>query len=305
MPARSKARGAARSKAEERAKRARTDRAALEGEERELRQRRTDASRALERVQEEWEAARVEESRLAVEETRLDGDLGRLRERLAAAASARTSALERGEALDREERTLREELAQVARLRDQGARATAGLFRERDGAETELKLRDQTLEDVAQAVEAAGQRARGARQTERETSDCLHTLELERQEVSARVDRIRDRLEGEWGRSLEKLIAEAGRLLGDPEQLQDELRQIVLALERIGPVNMLAVEEHEEESKRLAFLSEQRDDLVAARDDPALGDPPHQSDRHRALHHHLGADQRQLQDRAPPALRRR
>ena len=258
---------AARSKAEERAKRARTDRAALEGEERELRQRRTDASRALERVQEEWEAARVEESRLAVEETRLDGDLGRLRERLAAAASARTSALERGEALDREERTLREELAQVARLRDEGARATAGLFRERDGAETELKLRDQTLEDVAQAVEAAGQRARGARQTERETSDCLHTLELERQEVSARVDRIRDRLEGEWGRSLEKLIAEAGRLLGDPEQLQDELRQIVLALERIGPVNMLAVEEHEEESKRLAFLSEQRDDLVAARDD--------------------------------------
>ena len=258
---------AARSKAQERAKRARTDRAALEGEERELRQRRTDARRALERVQEEWEAARIEESRLAVEETRLDGDLGRLGERLAAAASARTAALERGEALDREERTLREELAQVARLRDQGARATAGLFRERDGAETELKLRDQTLEDVAQAVEEAEQRARGARQAERETSDRLHTLELERQEVSARVDRIRDRLEGEWGRSLEKLIAEAGRVLGDPEQLQDELRQIVLALERIGPVNMLAVEEHEEESTRLAFLSEQRDDLVAARDD--------------------------------------
>jgi len=32
-------------------------------------------------------------------------------------------------------------------------------------------------------------------------------------------------------------------------------------------VNMLAVEEHEEESERLGFLTEQRDDLIAARDD--------------------------------------
>jgi chromosome segregation protein len=92
-------------------------------------------------------------------------------------------------------------------------------------------------------------------------------LELERQEVSAGVDRIRDRLEGEWGKSLERLIAEATAMTDDPEHLQDELSQIVVSLERIGPVNMLAVEEHEEESKRLEFLSEQRDDLVAARND--------------------------------------
>jgi chromosome segregation protein len=39
----------------------------------------------------------------------------------------------------------------------------------------------------------------------------------------------------------------------------------VEALEAIGPVNALAVEEHAEESKRLEFLTAQRDDLVAAR----------------------------------------
>ena len=54
---------------------------------------------------------------------------------------------------------------------------------------------------------------------------------------------------------------------GEQETLQEELREIVLALEKIGPVNMLAVEEHEEESQRLDFLTEQRDDLVAARND--------------------------------------
>jgi chromosome segregation protein len=39
----------------------------------------------------------------------------------------------------------------------------------------------------------------------------------------------------------------------------------VQALESIGPVNPLAVEEHAEESKRLDFLISQRDDLVSAR----------------------------------------
>ena len=258
---------AARARAEERAQLAREDRAALEVEETGLRDQRTAARHALEAVQEEWEATRAEESRLAVEETRVDGELGRIRERLTAATAARSSTLERVEALDREERTLREELDRVTRLRAEGAEATETLFRERDAATADLRLRDQALTEVAEALEGAERRARGARQAEREASNRLHALELERRETSARVDRIRDRLEGEWGRSLERLIQEAGPVDGDPDTLQEELRQIVVNLERIGPVNMLAVEEHEEESKRLDFLSTQRDDLVAARDD--------------------------------------
>src|SRR5262249_55242839 len=148
------------------------------------------------------------------------------------------------DALDREERTLREELDRVARLKAEGADATEALFRERDAAAAELRVRDATLADVAEGLERAERRARGARQAEREASDRLHALELERQETAARVDRIRDRLEGEWGRPLERLIQEAGPVEGDPETLNEELRQIVVNLERIGPVNMLAVEEH-------------------------------------------------------------
>jgi chromosome segregation protein len=49
--------------------------------------------------------------------------------------------------------------------------------------------------------------------------------------------------------------------------LQVELNDLVQALEALGPVNMLAVEEHEEESERLDFLTAQRADLVEARND--------------------------------------
>jgi chromosome segregation protein len=51
----------------------------------------------------------------------------------------------------------------------------------------------------------------------------------------------------------------------DLETLESESARIVGALEAIGPVNPLAVEEHAEESKRLDFLIAQRDDLVGAR----------------------------------------
>jgi chromosome segregation protein len=49
------------------------------------------------------------------------------------------------------------------------------------------------------------------------------------------------------------------------ETLESESSRILAALDSIGPVNPLAVEEHAEETKRLDFLTSQRDDLVSAR----------------------------------------
>ena len=54
-------------------------------------------------------------------------------------------------------------------------------------------------------------------------------------------------------------------------------------MEALGPINMLAVQEHEEEDRRLQFLLEQRDDLMKARETCA-GDPPDQPDGARAVH---------------------
>ena len=52
---------------------------------------------------------------------------------------------------------------------------------------------------------------------------------------------------------------------GDDEGLRAELDAIREQLEAIGPVNPLAIEEHEDEVKRLDFLTAQRADLAAAR----------------------------------------
>jgi len=258
---------AARARLLKRAREARQDLAGLRGEEEGLHAERAAAREAVEIVQEEWETARAEEARLAVDLARLEGDVRRLEERLEGLVAARSQAGERLAQLDAEEAELLAGRADAHRLREEGEEATGRLFEARAQAEAEVRAKDEALAAVAEQLAAAEKRAREARTAEREASDHRHALELERQELAGRIERIRERLEGEWGRSLERLLDEADEVEGETEALQEELREIVIALDRIGPVNMLAVEEHEEESKRLEFLSEQRDDLVTARND--------------------------------------
>jgi chromosome segregation protein len=170
-------------------------------------------------------------------------------------------------ALNAEEKALTAEVATAVACQEEGQKETERLFVERDGARTVLEERNTMLSGVAEALAEAESSARQLRSAERAAVDDRHQLELERQEVSSRIGLIQERLEGEWGRPLDRLLADAEPVEGTPEELQAELEDIVRKLEKIGLVNMLAVEEHEEENTRLGFLSEQRDDLVAARDD--------------------------------------
>jgi chromosome segregation protein len=258
---------AARTRALEREKESRDFRAALLAQELALDNERQTVRAHLDAVQEEWEATRAQEARLAVEVARLEGDVARLSERLAGVTSARVRAEERVSGLDREETDLREELAKARQVRTEGDAATERLFVERTQAEEVLRQRDEVLQSVATALAAAERRVREARTEERAASDRRHSLELERQELGGRIERLRERLESEWGRPWESLLAEAVPVEGEPAALQTELDELVAALNALGPVNMLAVEEHAEESTRLDFLTQQRADLVQARDD--------------------------------------
>lgn len=258
---------AARTRAIERATEAREDREVLLQQESGLQAERDEARTAAERVQEEWETVRAEEARLAVDVARLEGDVTRLTDRLDTISAAREQARQRVEALDTEEAELRTELSAARDLRIEGDAATERLFAERTEAEAEVQSRDEALQALSESLSKAERRAREARTAERASSDRQHALQLEQQELTGRIERIRERLEGEWGRPLDALLAEATSIEGEPEVLQAELDELIVALERLGPVNMLAVEEHAEESERLDFLTGQRTDLVEARND--------------------------------------
>lgn len=258
---------AARDRALQRGEAARRERAALEAQAERIRAERDAARAALEALESEWERAREEESRLGVALARLEGELARAAERRRDAEAVQIGATAKLEALEREEEELRAMLLEVNALMARGEAELERLFAERDAAEAELRARDAAYNSADERLAEAERRVRAARVAERTAADERHRLELERQELVGRKARIRDRVEGEWGRPLAALLAEAQPAEGEPEALRAELDEIVAAIQRLGPINMLAVEEHEEESRRLRFLKEQRADLVKARDD--------------------------------------
>jgi chromosome segregation protein len=257
----------ARERAAEQVRDSLSEREKLLLEEEELRVKRGEAREKLDEVQDRWEEMRVEESRLTVERARVEGEASRLDERLQHLALDRESALARLEALDTEEVELEADRTRAAALREEGKSEMERLFTVRSEADRDFEEKDTALADLHASISAADAKAREARAAERAGSERRHALELEDQDLESRMARLHDRLEAEWGRPFARLVEEAREIEGAEEDLRVELRDIVEALERLGPVNMLAVEEHEEESQRLTFLSEQRDDLVEARND--------------------------------------
>jgi chromosome segregation protein len=116
-------------------------------------------------------------------------------------------------------------------------------------------------EALVAAEHALDERRRGAAALNEE----LHAAELRLSDLSGRRTAIRERLETEWRRPLEDLLNEATAIESTDDDLRTEAAALREQLDALGAVNPLAVEEHEEEQKRLEFLTTQRDDLYAAR----------------------------------------
>jgi chromosome segregation protein len=95
--------------------------------------------------------------------------------------------------------------------------------------------------------------------------DESHRLQLQLTEAAGLRRSIVERVETEWRKPFDVLLDDAVELALDLETLESEAARIAQALDAIGPVNPLAVEEHAEEVKRYEFLTAQRDDLVGAR----------------------------------------
>ena len=258
---------AAQTRAKDRAEGASEERTHLEQEVRALTDDRSEARAQLDRVQLEWEKARARESEDAVEHARQESDLARVRERIDHLRETDRNLAARLEALANEEAGLHVERDEVARTRETGEQRLSELFADRDAATEALREREAAHGAATEAVAAAEQRVRVARSAERQATERRHQLELERQEVSNRIERLQERVETEWNKTFDELVEVATPLEDDPEALEAELEEIIERLSRIGTVNLLAVEEHEEESQRLDFLREQHGDLTKARDD--------------------------------------
>ncbi len=124
-------------------------------------------------------------------------------------------------------------------------------------AETAVRTSDSALTDAEHALDAIRRDAVAA-------ADTLHAAELRHSELAGKRAAIKERLETEWRRPLDELMSTYVPVELDDEALRAEADQLRAQLDALGPVNPLAIEEHDEEVKRLDFLQGQRNDLAQA-----------------------------------------
>ncbi|GBD31103.1 Chromosome partition protein Smc [bacterium HR33] len=212
------------------------------------------------------EAAREKRVRWQVEEAQVSAREQAAREREERAArelAEAEAAIERLEAelkeLEKEQEHLR---ASRAEWEDQLAEHRTEVTQLAAAAEEAGRALEMSEEALAQS-EAALERAR---QRVSELKEEGHRLDLAEQEIEGRRRALAERIEAEWRKPLDQLLESVPEVEGDPELLREEVERLTQAIEALGPVNPLAVEEHAEELKRLEFLTAQREDLVRARD---------------------------------------
>ncbi len=205
--------------------------------------------------------AELEQARREAEVENRRGAERRLAE-AAADAEERSRALARE--LDRLHAVVADSQAQAQELEASiGAALETRTRREKDLAALERRITERR-----ERLNGLESELREARRLERKRVNARHRLELEITQLEGRESAIQGRVEAEWDASLAELRDRVAPVEdGALAEWEPELERVRRAIARIGPVNLLAQREYEEERKRLEFLTGQRDDLTRARDD--------------------------------------
>jgi chromosome segregation protein len=167
------------------------------------------------------------------------------------------SSRRRAEELSRRREELGEELADSERRINEGIHA-------RDRALGEVNASEDRLRDLRNELEGREHALRERRREHGMLKDVVSELGVEK----ARAGSDMDHLARESWQSLQQSASEAAASLSeediarDLQSLSADIEAIRQRLDRMGPVNVLAVEQLEEQEQRYDFLSTQRQDLL-------------------------------------------
>ncbi|WP_443190800.1 chromosome segregation protein SMC [Pseudomonas indica] len=136
------------------------------------------------------------------------------------------------------------------------------LLERRMGVEEELKLARLALEDADRELRDAEKRRTQAEQQSQLLRSQLEQQRMEWQALTVRRKALQDQLH-EDGYDLHGVLA---TLPGEASEKawEEELERLAARIQRLGPINLAAIDEYQQQSERKRYLDAQNDDLVEA-----------------------------------------
>jgi len=136
------------------------------------------------------------------------------------------------------------------------------LLERRMAVEDELKLARLALEDADRELRDAEKRRTQAEQQAQLLRGQLEQQRLEWQALTVRRKTLQDQLH-EDGYDLHGVLATLPADAGEA-QWEAGLEQLAQRIQRLGPINLAAIDEYQQQSERKRYLDAQNDDLVEA-----------------------------------------
>ncbi len=213
------------------------------------------AEAELARVADTLTAAQVEQTRQSEQRRAVEDALRRLTEQRESVVAERTQTAQAAAHVQARHEQLRTEL-------DAAAERRAALGRDVEQVRLELerlrsnrqKIRDDLDERAAAAREAQGDASR--------REDELHALRVDLREIEVRRETLAQRVRDELSVELGELYRSYQDSEQDWDAVREEIESLRLKIERLGNVNLDALQELEELQPRYDNMAAQRSDLV-------------------------------------------
>ncbi|UCE17612.1 MAG: chromosome segregation protein SMC [Gemmatimonadota bacterium] len=126
-----------------------------------------------------------------------------------------------------------------------------------------LSTQGEAYTTLEQDIEACEEEIRGLRLSEQETRERVHDSEMKISDLEHRARHRKERILDEYG-----IDVDAAELSEDfdVEHAPQSIERLKEKIRHLGPVNLLALKEYEEEHDRFEFLASQRNDLLEAKE---------------------------------------
>ncbi len=133
-------------------------------------------------------------------------------------------------------------------------------LQDRVAVEAQLAEARKSLENIDQALRELEQSRHGVEQKVQDERSRLDQARMARQEIVVRAGTLREQL-GETGFELETLLAEMPEE-ADIDRWQARAEQLANRIQRLGPINLAAIDEFREQSERMEYLNRQHEDVT-------------------------------------------
>ncbi|MBM3306952.1 MAG: chromosome segregation protein SMC [Candidatus Eisenbacteria bacterium] len=147
--------------------------------------------------------------------------------------------------------------------------ALAELSSQKEAVERDRDAMREASRTLRQAIDRLEDEARESRATRDRLTREIHELEIRDTELRSRSEALRDRLREEYAVDVAELgdvPSAEGAPPFDETNAREEVDRLKARLRTMGPVNLLALDEYDEENKRLEFLKGQYEDLVRSKE---------------------------------------